>query len=168
MEQPGRLLNLFRDIQSIDADNSITGLPSVDEVIRTLGGSDLAKLLRFVRDWNTNGKTSRVAQGVLHAIVKQKSADEVVKAFRDDSDEAAFADSSTGKVARSSDMGLKGVVDALIPYTERHLSRMDRLIQDSYMVDYILGEMDDGIFDIEDDAMDVDAMDVDVGINTKI
>lgn len=163
MEQPGRLLNLFRDIQSIDADNSITGHPSVDEVIRTLGGSDLAKLLRFVRDWNTNAKTSRVAQGVLHAIVKQKSADEVMKAFRDDSDETAFVDGGTEKVTRSSDMGLKDLVDALIPYTERHLLRMDKLIQDSYMVDYILGEMDDGIFDIEDDAMDVDVV-VDIKI----
>jgi U3 small nucleolar RNA-associated protein 13 len=96
---------------------------------------------------------------VLHAIVKQKSADEVMKAFRDDSDEAAFVDGGTEKkVTRSSDMGLKELVDALIPYTERHLLRMDKLIQDSYMVDYILGEMDDGIFDIEDDAMDVDAV----------
>jgi U3 small nucleolar RNA-associated protein 13 len=52
-------------------------------------------------------------------------------------------------------MALKELVDALIPYTERHLSRMDKLIQDSYMVDYVLGEMDDGIFDV-DDEMDVD------------
>jgi U3 small nucleolar RNA-associated protein 13 len=166
MEQPGRLLNLFRDVQSVDADNnSITGLPSVDEVIRTLGGSDLAKLLRYVRDWNTNAKTSRVAQGVLYAVVKQRSADEVMKAFRDYSDEATFANGGTveSKVTRPSDMALKDLVDALIPYTERHLSRMDKLIQDSYMVDYILGEMDDGIFDIEDDAMDVDAE-----VDTKI
>jgi U3 small nucleolar RNA-associated protein 13 len=160
MEQPGRLLNLFREVQSVNADdNSITGHFSVDEVIRTLGGSDLAKLLRYVRDWNTSAKTSRVAQGVLYAVVKQKSADEVMKAFKDDSEEVAFANGGNveKKVAKSSDMTLKDVVDALIPYTERHLSRMDKLVQDSYMVDYILGEMDDGIFEIGDDAMEVDA-----------
>jgi len=56
--------------------------------------------------------------------------------------------------------GLKELVDALIPYTERHLSRMERLVQESYVVDYILGEMDDGIFDGElgdnESSMDVD------------
>lgn len=160
MEQPGRLLNLFRDIQSATMDDdSITGLPSVDEVIRSLGGSDLVKLLCYVRDWNTNAKTSRVAQGVLYAVVKQKSADQVIKAFRDGSEEVTFANDDTfeRKAPRLSNMTLKDLLDALIPYTERHLSRMDKLIQDSYMVDYILGEMDDGIFDVDDDAMDVDA-----------
>jgi U3 small nucleolar RNA-associated protein 13 len=45
----------------------------------------------------------------------------------------------------------------MIPYTERHLSRMDRLVQDSFVVDYILSEMDDGMFD----GQDVDTTDVD-------
>jgi U3 small nucleolar RNA-associated protein 13 len=146
---------LFRDVQSAEAnDDSITGLASVDEVIRTLEGSDLAKLLRFVRGWNTNAKTSRVAQGVLYAVVKLKSADEVMGAFKDDLGEKTFTNGGTVETG-SSDMALKELVDALIPYTERHLSRMDKLIQDSYMVDYVLGEMDDGIFDV-DDEMDVD------------
>ncbi|KAF5385333.1 hypothetical protein D9615_001198 [Tricholomella constricta] len=143
MEQPGRLLSLFRNIQTNDVDTaSITGRSSVDEVIRTMEGSDLAKLLQFVRDWNTNAKTSRVAQGVLHAIVKLRSAGDMMKAFRD---EEAFAhgDMPAGKSATA----LKELVDALIPYTERHLSRMNKLVQESYMVDYILGEMDDGMFD---------------------
>ena len=41
---------------------------------------------------------------------------------------------------------VKSIAQSLIPYTERHLARMDRLIQESYVIDYILGEMDDGIF----------------------
>jgi U3 small nucleolar RNA-associated protein 13 len=49
------------------------------------------------------------------------------------------------------------MVDGLIPYTERHLARMERLVQESYMVDYVLGEMDDGMFDGEyDEAMDIE------------
>lgn len=160
MEQPGRLLNLFRDIKSADVDGtSITGHPSVDEVIRTLQGSDLVKLLRFVRDWNTNGKTNRVAQRVLNAVVKLQSADEVMKAFRDDLGEAAFARHEPTE--RKEGMALKELIDALIPYTERHLSRMNKLIQDSYVVDYVLGEMDDGIFGVNDDAMDVDGGSID-------
>ncbi|KAG6873204.1 hypothetical protein C0995_001558 [Termitomyces sp. Mi166 len=153
MKQPGRLLSLFRDVQSDGADSaSITGRLSVDEVIRTIGGSELAKLLRFARDWNTNAKTSRVAQAVLYAILKLRSVDDLMKAFGDEQDEAAFI--GDPKPVSKPDSALKEFVDAFIPYTERHLSRVNKLIQDSYMVDYILGEMDDGIFD----DMDVDAV----------
>lgn len=156
MEQPGRLLSLFKNIKTIDADDtSITGHPSVDEVIHTLGGSELAKLLLYVRDWNTNAKTSRVAQGILHAVVKLKSSEEVMQAFQDRFGEMAFVDDDE-KGPATSGSALKDLVDALIPYTERHLARMDKLVQESYMVDYILGEMDDGMFDISDDGMDVD------------
>jgi len=147
MEQPGRLLSLFKTISTNEFEqNSLTGRSSVDEAIRTLGGTDLAKLLGFARDWNTNAKTSRVAQGVLYAIVKLKSAEEVVQALQDGSRAAVFAGGKT------SGLTLKELVDALIPYTERHLARVNKLVQESYMVDYILREMDDGMFD----EMDVD------------
>ncbi|KAG5340923.1 hypothetical protein C0989_012546 [Termitomyces sp. Mn162] len=155
MQQPGRLLSLFRNVQSDNTDPaSITGRFSVDEVIRTISGSELAKLLQFARDWNTNAKTSRFAQGVMYAILKLRSTDDVMKAFRDEQDEATL----TGDTSASSKPGsaLKEFVDAFIPYTERHLSRMNKLVQDSYMVDYILGEMDDGTFD----DMDVDIVPV--------
>ncbi|KAG5652450.1 hypothetical protein H0H81_004994 [Sphagnurus paluster] len=146
MQQPGRLLSLFKNIQFTDVNvDSLTGRTSVDEVIRTMGGSDLAKLLQFSRDWNTNAKTSRVAQGVIYAIFKLRSADDIMKAFRDEQGEAVFADGEM--VTGRGGSALNELVDALIPYTERHLSRMNKLVQDSYMVDYILGEMDDGMFD---------------------
>jgi len=161
MEQPGRLLTLFTNIRgaadSDDSDDhsppSITGNSAVDEVIRTLAGSDLARLLRYVRDWNARAKTSSVAQGVLFAIVKLRSAEDVMQAFNDEAGEAVFSTGTIGKGAGAGATPLKELIDALIPYTERHLSRMDRLLQESYVVDYILGEMDDGMFDadIEDD-----------------
>ena len=166
MSQPGRLHSLFKDVISSsskdDDQPSIIGDPSVDEVIRTLGGSDLAKLLRFVRDWNTNAKTSTVAQKVLLTIVKLRSADEIIQAFSDETDEKAFAEgdevSSSQPPPATGRTALKELVDALIPYSERHLSRMEKLVQDSYVVDYILGEMDDGMFDngFDDDAMEVE------------
>ena len=167
MSQPGRLLSLFKDVISSpskdDDQPSIIGNPSVDEVIRTLGGSDLAKLLRFVRDWNTNAKTSSVAQKVLLTIVKLRSADEIIQAFSDETDEKVFVEGDEGSSQQPPTTGrtaLKELVDALIPYSERHLSRMEKLVQDSYVVDYILGEMDDGMFDdgFDDDAMEVDTL----------
>ena len=164
LEQPGRLLLLFKDIRSLATENpeyepSLTGHPAVDEVIRTIGGSDLAKLLRYVRDWNTKAKTSVVAQGVLYAIVKSRSADDIAAAFGEETRERMFADLTNGTPKSAGGTGLRELVDALIPYTERHMSRMDKLFQESYMVDYVLGEMDGGILgnDLTDDlGMDVD------------
>ncbi|KAJ7103263.1 U3 small nucleolar RNA-associated protein [Mycena belliarum] len=155
MGQPGRLLSLFKDIRASAAEGpmpstSITGHPSVDEVIRTLGGSDLAKLLRYVRDWNAVAKTSIVAQGVLFAIMKLRSADDVMQAFGDEMRETALIEGD-GTSKGAGGTGLKEMVDGLIPYTERHLARMERLVQESYMVDYVLGEMDDGMFDGDHD-----------------
>jgi U3 small nucleolar RNA-associated protein 13 len=170
MAQPGRLLSLFKEISSSEEEDdspSLTGNPSVDEVIRTLSGPELAKLLRFVRDWNTNAKTSAVAQRILFAIMKLRTPDDIIQAFGDENTEKLFADGDVEDLASPTGpptgrTALKELVDALIPYSERHLSRMDRLVQESYVVDYILGEMDDGMFgndfmgDDDDAVMDVD------------
>jgi U3 small nucleolar RNA-associated protein 13 len=123
--------------------------------------------MRYVRDWNAKAKTCRVAQGVLYAVMKLRSAEDVMQAFGAETGEAMFASGeSIGKSASGvGGMPLKELVDALIPYTERHLSRMERLVQESYVVDYILGEMDDGMFDGEED--DGGSMDVDI-LNTSV
>ena len=128
-------------------------------VLRTLDGAELCKLLRFVRDWNANAKTSAVAQRVLYAIVKLRSADEVMAAFTAEQGEAALASSDLHLSSGAGSTALREVIEALVPYTERHLARMGRLVQDSYMIDYILGEMDDGMFgvDADGDAMPIDS-----------
>jgi hypothetical protein len=38
---------------------------------------------------------------------------------------------------------IKGVVEVLIPYTVRYLQRIDKLLEESFVVDYILSEMDE-------------------------
>lgn len=165
MNQPGRLYSLFRDIASPDAEESsaeaYTGNVLVDEVIRTLTTLDLARLLFFVRNWNSNAKTSDVAQRVLFAIVKLRSADDVMRVFEDEAAIKSFADAeeaapSTGKAGMTA---MKELIEAIVPYTERHLSKVNRLLQESYVIDYILGEMDDGMFDGGDAnyRMEVDA-----------
>lgn len=145
MQQPGRLLALFKSVrvgpemEGSNQSKSFTGSPAVDEVIRTMSAEDLITLIKFVRDWNSNAKTSEIAQGVLHAIVRLRAAEEIVDMFRS---QAAL----TGE-ERSTDVsgGLKETVDGLVPYTERHLARMERLIQESYVVDFLLEEMDQGM-----------------------
>ncbi|KZT08671.1 WD40 repeat-like protein [Laetiporus sulphureus 93-53] len=177
MEQPGRLYSLFKNLQSESTSDatsspspSHTGHPAVDTVLRTLALPDLARLLKYVRLWNATAKTSNVAQRVLHAVVKLRPADDISRAFGEGENaplgvvegEGTFAVARVGE--RRGATALKDWVEAVIPYTERHLARMERLLQDSYVVDYLLGEMDDGMFGDSDDEGDYSAsaaMDVD-------
>ncbi|PPQ72265.1 hypothetical protein CVT24_004682 [Panaeolus cyanescens] len=167
MSQPGRLLRLFKMIASADCEGysaeAFTGNEAVDDVIKKLTGADIAKLLRFVRDWNTNAKTAGVAQQVLFAIVKLRPVDNIVQTFEDEASHTALEDGDLEQVSSNATSGrtaLKEMVDALITYSERHLARVERLVQESYVIDYLLGEMDDGMFGNDDD--DEDQMDVDV------
>ena len=160
MAQPGRLFKLFKEVSSKDGDrsgsdsDSLVGSPAVDEVLKTLSGPDLSRLLKYARDWNANAKTSTVAQTVLYAIFKLRPAEDVVKAF---TDEIQIADPENESLTASKgSTALKEWIDGFIPYSERHLARLDKLVQDSYMVDFILSEMDGGVFDGEVDEMDVD------------
>ena len=153
MNQPGRLFSLFKEIQSSSEETEcFTGNILVDEVIRTLATPDLARLLSFVRNWNSNAKTSDVAQRVLYATVKLRSVDDILRVFEDEVTAKSFVDAeeastSTGKTGMTA---IKELVEAIIPYTERHLTKVDQLLQESYVIDYILGEMDDGMFDASD------------------
>ncbi|KAH7104933.1 WD40 repeat-like protein [Auriculariales sp. MPI-PUGE-AT-0066] len=129
MNQPGRLLKLFTTVRtSDDADEtSMTGHVAVDEVLRKLSAPDLVHLLQHVKAWNTRAKTSAIAQGILHALLRLRTVDDLVQAF---SPEVAPV------------TGLKELVDGLIPYSERHFARVERLVQESYTIDFLLAEMD--------------------------
>ncbi|KAI0081073.1 U3 small nucleolar RNA-associated protein [Panus rudis PR-1116 ss-1] len=159
MEQPGRLHSLFKNLPASSPPDtvSITGHPAVDEVLRTLPGTDLARLLRYVQAWNAQAKTSTVAQRVLHAILKFRAAEDIMNAFKQDTalntlTESASESAAAPKVGdKGGPTALRELLEALIPYTERHLSRMEKLVQDSYVVDYLLGEMDDGMFGLGDE-----------------
>ncbi|KAJ9113681.1 hypothetical protein QFC22_005990 [Naganishia vaughanmartiniae] len=184
MAQPGRLLNLFNRVyesrprpragakvsEEEQADlKSITGSASVDEILRTLSAKDLVRLLKFVRDWNTKAKTSGVAQRILETVVRGKSPNELMRTFEvatakqavvvDDEEDTAMEVDETEKPKRTrattADLiSLQDLLDGLMPYTERHMTRIERTLVDSYMVDYILGEMDGGLFDLG--ALEVD------------
>ena len=123
LDQPYRLLNLFNEVISnsqLELDSSITGLLEVDQVIATLSDPQMSTLLLRVRDWSTNARTSHVAQRILHVILRKCPPD---------------------RLMQLSD--IKEVVEALIPYSDRYLKQVDKLLQESFVVDYILREMDD-------------------------
>ncbi|WWD18110.1 hypothetical protein CI109_102559 [Kwoniella shandongensis] len=183
MSQPGRLLHLFSTvIQSpTPAPGSMTGSTEIDQVLRTLPGLDLVRLLKFVRDWNVSARTSPVAQVILNAILKLRSAEEILNAFdsvgkvptitheddeeEDGEEEKEKTDAEKDKAterknkrqkAIAAPISIKELLEGLIPYSERHFTRVDKLVQESYMLDYVLGEMDGGLFGGE--VMELDAV----------
>jgi U3 small nucleolar RNA-associated protein 13 len=180
MSQPGRLLSLFTTVitSPTPAEGSITGSSEVDTVLKTLPGTDLVRLLKHVRDWNANARTSPIAQVILHAILKLRSPEDIINAFErhnrsqqkkeddvdeemdgdaekdKDKDEAGADEKKSKRGKNDAPISLKDLLGGLIPYSERHFNRIDKLVQESYMLDYVVGEMDGGLFGGE--VMDID------------
>lgn len=149
LNHPGRLLSLFAsaidasdDPYATEADKaaraaSLTGDPSVDEVLQSLDRENLSTLLLRLRDWNTNARTSRVAQRVLFALFRSYPAETFVELSK-----SAIA--NRGRHSRAA-AGMKDVLHALSAYTERHYKRIEELADESYLVEWVLGEMDGGV-----------------------
>ncbi|KAH6636976.1 WD40-repeat-containing domain protein [Chaetomium tenue] len=129
LNHPGRLLNLFTNVvtSTTPEEGSLTGVKAVDDVLARLSDEQIFLLLLRLRDWNTNARTAPVAQRILWVLVKSYPA---------------------GKFSNLSVKGARGqkslseVLNALKVYTERHYKRMEELVDESYLVEYTLQEMD--------------------------
>lgn len=131
MDQPGRLFTLFRSVvetETPDAE-SMSGLSAVDEVLANLADEQLYKLLLRLRDWNTNVRTAPVAQKILWTVVKSYPASRLASV------------KPQGKVGAKG--SLKDVLDGIRAYSERHYKRVEDLVDESYLLDFTLREMDE-------------------------
>ncbi|CCC69261.1 hypothetical protein NCAS_0C02710 [Naumovozyma castellii] len=91
----------------------------LDNVIGTLDNEKLLLLLKRCRDWNTNARSHKIAQCTIRCILL------------------------THNIAELSGIpGLVQTIESIIPYTQRHFTRVDNLVEQSYILDYALVEMD--------------------------
>lgn len=97
-----------------DADLNLGSL-KLERTIRLLDNAQMASLLKRVRDWNINFKQFEIAQKVLAVVVDRLDMD-------------------TPEIRK--------IVDSIIPYNERHYQRLDDLIEQTYMLDYAVHEME--------------------------
>ena len=102
------------------------------EAVARLPADDVAHCLECARDWNTTAQHSQTAHRLLHAIFSAVPMSELLTTPR-----------------------LQTAVEALLPYTQRHSDRLDRLQQSSHFLGYILAEMD--VIHADADASAVDA-----------
>ncbi|KAG9232625.1 WD40-repeat-containing domain protein [Amylocarpus encephaloides] len=146
LNHPARLLSLFTTVTTkVPEEGSLCGLKAVDEVLGSLSDGQLFTLLLRIRDWNTNARTAPVAQRILWTLVQSYPA-------------IRF---SNLKVKDGT--SLKEVLDALRVYTERHYKRMEELVDESYLVEYTLREMD-GMGLLEDSATNGGLVDQEVDV----
>ncbi|KAI0196562.1 WD40-repeat-containing domain protein [Xylaria flabelliformis] len=129
LNHPRKLQGLFEKVvgsKTPDA-GSLSGLKAVDEVLATLLDEQLFLLLLRLRDWNTNARTAPMAQRILWTVVKSYPVSRL---------------SGLSVKGAKGQKSLKEVLNALKVYTERHYKRMEELVDESYLVEYTLREMD--------------------------
>lgn len=149
LNHPGRLLSLFTSaIEEADAESPesstdqgprLTGNPSVDTVLQSLSDENLYLLLLRLRDWNTNARTAKVAQRILYTLVRSYPASKFISLAQKRPPAIA------GAARKGAPLSMKDILTALRAYTDRHYRRIEELMDESYLVEWILSEMDDGM-----------------------
>jgi len=128
LNHPGRLLSLFTSVfASLDSPQ----VAPVEKVLSTLDDTQLSMLLSRVRDWNTNAKTSGVAQKVLNVLVRSYPASRFVA------------------MAKRKGVGMAQVWRGIEAYSEKHFRRVEELGEESWVVEFTLGEMESVLGGIE-------------------
>ncbi|CCF59585.1 hypothetical protein KAFR_0H01750 [Kazachstania africana CBS 2517] len=121
LDHPMRLFNVLRESLSTkhEADKESIFNKELDHVISTLDDKQLYLLMKRCRDWNTNARTHNVAQRTLRCILQKHN------------------------ITKLSEIpGVIQLIDGIIPYTQKHFTRVDNLVEQSYILDYALVEMD--------------------------
>jgi len=141
LDQPARLLSLFKNVVEGEADKgSWTGNREVDDVIASLGDEQVFLLLKRVRDWNTNARHFLVGQRVLRAVVEAFGVEKLAGL------------SARGRVGGRGSGSVKEVMDGLRVYGERHFERVSGMWDESFLVEFTLGEMDEVLGLIEEES----------------
>lgn len=113
------LMRVYNVVKGAIAANGEPELPvgsvKLEETMKSLDDTQMAGLLRRVRDWNVNFKQFDVAQKVLAVVVDTLNMEAP---------------------------GIRKVVEAIVPYNERHYLRLDDLIEETYVLDYAVQEME--------------------------
>lgn len=113
LEHPARLLVIVKDVLMSARPEHV-----LKDVAAALNAQQVAQSLGYIRDWNTTGRNSGAAQALLHAILTTWPAWQLEQ--MDD---------------------IKALIDALVPYTQRHLQRLEDCLQRSYLLDFTLHAM---------------------------
>ncbi|XP_057416676.1 protein TORMOZ EMBRYO DEFECTIVE [Lotus japonicus] len=113
LRRPHRLYELFAGLcRKGGAENQI------DQALKALDSEELRTLFSYVREWNTKPKLCYVAQFVLFRVFNIFPPTDIVQI-----------------------KGIGELLEGLIPYSQRHFARIDRLVRSTFLLDYVLSGM---------------------------
>ncbi|GAB6032629.1 Transducin (beta)-like 3 [Chamberlinius hualienensis] len=113
MEQPFRALNIITEILYLP-DGEVTFLKTFEQ----FRPDQIDCILRFAVSWNQNSKHCKEAQTVVNLVLKTMTTEELLAL-----------------------PNIRSNLEGLIPYTERHCQRTDRLLQQATFIDYTWRKM---------------------------
>ncbi|CAN6240712.1 unnamed protein product [Urochloa humidicola] len=122
LRRPHRLLELFSQLaRRADSEDPI------EKALLGLPKDGLRVLLEYIREWNTKPKFCHVAQFVLFRVLRSLPPTDILEI-----------------------KGISELLEGLIPYSQRHFSRVDRLVRSTFLLDYTLMRM--AVVDPDEDA----------------
>uniref|UniRef100_A0A671SY00 Transducin (beta)-like 3 n=1 Tax=Sinocyclocheilus anshuiensis TaxID=1608454 RepID=A0A671SY00_9TELE len=113
LNQPHTALRVIREIRQQE-----DGIQELEKTLLKLRQDQKESLLRYCVVWNTNSRSCLDAQAVLQVLLTHLSPEEILQY-----------------------QATRTHLEALIPYTERHMQRIGRLLQASMFLDYMWQKM---------------------------
>ncbi|CAH2350254.1 U3 small nucleolar RNA-associated protein 13 [[Candida] railenensis] len=119
LDHPMRLYNVFKSsIGSNQDPDSKLGSKKLESTISKLSDDQVLTLFKRCRDWNINSKFFEISQKVLQSLLMIFESERLVEV-----------------------KGLTKIIDGIVAYSERHFNRIDDLVEQSFMLDYAVEEM---------------------------
>ncbi|KAJ7956236.1 Transducin beta-like protein 3 [Quillaja saponaria] len=113
LRRPHKLFEIFAELcRKREAEDRI------DKALNGFCKEEYRLLFEYVREWNTKPKLCYVAQFVLFRVFNILPPTEIVEI-----------------------KGIGELLEGLIPYSQRHFSRIDRLVRSTFLLDYTLTGM---------------------------
>ncbi|KAL3791169.1 hypothetical protein ACHAWO_013600 [Cyclotella atomus] len=117
LDKPNQVLRVLTEIVEKDTKNN-RGVETLQKHALKWDLERLTQILKYCREWNTRARNSHIAMLVVKAVV------------------------TTIPSKKLSEMdGIPQIMAGIAPYAERHFDRLDRMVENSYLMDFTLFSM---------------------------
>lgn len=120
MDKPWQSLKVISEIVENDICKGNDAITTLRRHAQNWDQNRIVQILTYCREWNTRARNSRISMLTVKAILTSKAADEL-----------------------ASINGLPEILETIVPYSQRHFERYDKLFTSSYLVDFTLVSMGD-------------------------
>ena len=115
---PPLCLQVLIEVVEKDTKNG-RGIETLQKHVVKWSPDRLKQMLKYCREWNTRARNSHVAMLVVRAVVTTIPAAKLATSYE----------------------GIPEILAGISPYAERHFDRLDRMVGDSYLLDFTLASM---------------------------